>query len=254
MPAVRTLDVEPALEKMVKDSQFSWFHNKLFTTSNLTTLALCTHEILDVAVLPVIFAVTPNLRTLDYEFSGVFDTNLVAYNPTTVIREVNFDLGKVSHALRRVRNAFKILKFVVSVLGLFIPFGEEFPWEWNIRKASFQGLSMLEYLMIPFVGYFSSDSPLTESSKRYGMGCRGQSAIFVLGVDLWFPEACLCLLEAFLRDWKNFTPDLQCLNIELEKDTIERWTRKNPGWQEELRVLSCNIEYGKLTKKTYYVH
>ena len=205
--------MEPALEKMVKDSQYSWFHNKPFTTPNLTTPALCTHEILDLAVLPVIFAATPNLRTLHYEFSGVFDTNLVACNPTTVIREVNFDLGKVSHALRHVRNAFKNLKFVVSVLDLFIPFGEEFPSEWNIQKASFQGLAMLEYLTIPFVGYFSSDSPLTESSKRYGMGCRGQSVIFVLGVDLWFPEACLCLLEAFLRDWKNFTPDLQCLNI-----------------------------------------
>lgn len=43
LPAVRTLDVELALEKMVKDSQFSWFHNKPLATLNLTTLALrCT--------------------------------------------------------------------------------------------------------------------------------------------------------------------------------------------------------------------
>jgi hypothetical protein len=46
---------------------------------------------LDVAVLPVIFAAMPNLRTLHYEFSGVFDTNFVAHNPTTDIREDNFD-------------------------------------------------------------------------------------------------------------------------------------------------------------------
>lgn len=46
---------------------------------------------LDVAVLPVIFAAMPNLRTLHYKFSGVFDTNFVAHNPSTDIREDNFD-------------------------------------------------------------------------------------------------------------------------------------------------------------------
>jgi hypothetical protein len=44
LPAVRALDVELALERMVKDSQFSWFHNKPLTTSNLTTLVLRTYK------------------------------------------------------------------------------------------------------------------------------------------------------------------------------------------------------------------
>jgi hypothetical protein len=77
--------VKLALERMVKDSQFSWFHNKPLTTSNLTTLALRTCKTLDMAVLPVIFAAMPNLWTLYYEFSGVFDTNFVTHNPTTDI-------------------------------------------------------------------------------------------------------------------------------------------------------------------------
>lgn len=46
---------------------------------------------LDVTVLPVIFAAMPNLWTLHYEFSGVFDTNSVAHNPTADMREDNFD-------------------------------------------------------------------------------------------------------------------------------------------------------------------
>ena len=44
LPAARALDVKLALERMVKDSQFSWFHNKPLTMSNLTTLALRTYK------------------------------------------------------------------------------------------------------------------------------------------------------------------------------------------------------------------
>lgn len=42
LPAVRALDVGLALERMVNDSQFSWFHNKPLAISNLTTLTLRT--------------------------------------------------------------------------------------------------------------------------------------------------------------------------------------------------------------------
>ncbi|OCL12628.1 hypothetical protein AOQ84DRAFT_146294 [Glonium stellatum] len=266
LPAVRTLDVELALERVVEDFQFSWFHSKPLTTSNLTALALRTHKIPDVAVLQAILAATPNLRTLHYEFGGFFDTNFVGYNPATDIREVNFDFGKFSHALRHIQKTLKKLKFVVSVLDLFMPFDEEPPWEWKIRKASFRDLSMLEDLTIPFVGYFGCGSHLTESPLEIWSGLprsirhlRFTEGLGEASAFLWCPERCLDLLETSLQDWKSFTPDLQCLDIELKKDTVKRWTQRNPGWQEELGLicerakLSCNIEYERLTKNIYYV-